>query len=94
MSELKTSQDIKLGYDNWYTWDHHIKSTIRRKNAFIAFGPEPADPRTPKQVISPMTAASSTPIITVTSQPSQEELKTYRKELKEWKTAKASRSSA
>jgi hypothetical protein len=88
MSELKSNQDIKLGYDNWHIWDRQIKSTIRRKNTYIAFDPEPTDPRNPKQVIPPTTSTSSSmPSMTVTSQPSKEELQTYREELKEWKTA-------
>jgi hypothetical protein len=70
MNESKSSQDIKPSYDNWYTWDLHIKSTIQRKNAYIAFNSGPTDPRTPKQVVPLMTATSSSmPSITVTSQP-------------------------
>jgi hypothetical protein len=88
MSEVKSNQDIKLGYDNWNMWDRQIKSTIRRKNAYIAFDPQPTDPCNPKQVVPPTTATpSSTPRVTFTPQPSLEKVKTYREELKEWKTA-------
>jgi len=88
MSELKNDQTIKLGYDNWYLWDRHIISTIRRKSAYVAFDPEPVDPRTQQQVAPPATTTpASTPSVTVTSQPTPEELRTYREELKEWRTA-------
>lgn len=89
MSEAKGDSTIKLGYDNWYLWDRHIKSTIRRKNAYIAFDPEPVDPRTQQQLVTLATAASATatPSVTFTPVPTAEELKTYREELKEWKRA-------
>jgi hypothetical protein len=87
MSKLKSSHDIKLSYDNWHIWDCYIKSTIRCKNAYLAFDPEPVDPRTLPQVISPMTlsASLSIPSITVTCQPSAKELEMYHSELKAWK---------
>lgn len=79
---------MKLAYDNWYTWDVHIKGIIRRKNAYIAFDPEPTGLRTSQQVIPPTAGTSSNILsVAVTSQPTPEELKMYRKELKEWRTA-------
>ena len=94
MSEQKTDSSVKLAYDNWNLWDRYIKSTIRRKNAYIAFDPEPVDPRVPQQApqaapVPPATTPATAPVpaITVTAQPTAEELKTYREELKEWKTA-------
>jgi hypothetical protein len=89
MSEQKNDSIIKLGYDNWYLWDRYIKSTIRRKNAYIAFDPEPTDPRAAQtQVVPAATAgATATPRVTVTPVPSAEELKAYREELREWRTA-------
>jgi hypothetical protein len=84
----KSDQTVKLGYDNWYLWDRCIKSTIRRKNAYIAFDPEPVDPRTQQQIAPPTTGApTTTPSISVMPQPTTEELKRYREELKEWRTA-------
>jgi len=89
MSESRNDESVKLGYDNWYLWDHQINSTIRRKNASVAFDPEPVNPRTTQQTTTPAAAgdpnASSTPSTTA-SQPTAEELKTYCAELKEWKT--------
>src|SRR5258706_1219905 len=90
MSNSKNDQTIKLSYDNWYLWDHHINSTIRQKNASVALDPEPVDPRTTQQTTTVATAG--TPSASGTSQPSTtpvptaDELKTYRDELKEWKT--------
>jgi hypothetical protein len=89
MSEQKNDSIIKLGYDNWYLWDRHIKSIIRRKNAYIAFDPEPIDPRAAQNQVVPAatTGTTATPSVTITSVPSTEELKTYREELREWRTA-------
>jgi hypothetical protein len=89
MSELKSSHDIKLSYNNWHIWDCYIKSTIRHKNAYLAFNPEPVDPHTSPQVISLTTSSASLliPGITVTCQPSAKELETYCSEPKEWKAA-------
>ena len=88
MSESKTTMSAKLTCDNWYLWDHHVKSVIRRKNAYIAFKPEPTDPRTTHQVIPPTTGTSSNvPGVTATSGPTSEELKTYRDDLEKWTTA-------
>jgi hypothetical protein len=58
MSESKNKQAVMLSYDNWYTWDHYIKSTTRRKNAYIAFDPAPADPRTTARATLSATATS------------------------------------
>ena len=85
MSESKNDQSIKLTYNNWHQWDRHITSTIRRKNAYIAFQPEPVDPRTQQQNIQ--TASTTTPNITITSQPTTEELKVYYDRLEKWSTA-------
>src|SRR5258706_4849660 len=91
MSNSKNDQTIKLSYDNWYLWDHHINSTIRQKNASVALDPEPVDPRTTQQTTTVATAG--TPSASGTSQPSTtpvptaDKLKTYQDELKEWKTA-------
>ena len=88
MSEPKHDSAIKLNYDNWYLWDRYIKSTIRRKNAYVAFDPEPIDPRTIQQVVlATATSAKTTPTVMVIPQASAGELKTYREEWKEWKTA-------
>ena len=87
MSESKT-ESIKLSFDNWYLWDHHIKSVIHHKNAYLAFKPEPTDPRTAWQVIPPTSGTSSNvPGITVTSVPTSEELKTYQDNLEKWTAA-------
>ena len=83
MSESESDQTIELNYDNWYLWDHHIISIIRRKNAYLAFDPQPVDPRA-QQLVNP---PSTTPNVTITPQPTSEELTTYREELKEWKAA-------
>jgi len=58
-------------------------STIRQKNAYLAFDPQPVDPRA-QQLVNP---PSTTPSVTITPQPTSEELTTYREELKEWKAA-------
>jgi len=55
MSESESDQTIKLNYDNWYLWDHHIMSTILRKNAYLAFDPQPVDPRAQQLVNPPST---------------------------------------
>ena len=93
MSDAKGEMFVRLGLDNWYEWNRYIKSTIRRKNAYIAFSPEPIDPRTP-QTATPGTTVTATPStttatpgITVTPAPTAAELKTYREELKEWHAA-------
>jgi len=92
MSDSKIDQTVKLSYDNWYLWDHHINSTIRRKNASVALDPEPVDPSTVQQTATtttspdPNAAGTSQPPPTAT-QPTTEEMKIYRDELKEWKTA-------
>jgi len=83
MSESESDHTIELNYDNWYLWDHHIISTILRKNAYLAFDPQPVDPRA-QQLVNP---PSTTPSVTITPQPTSEELRTYCEELKEWKTA-------
>jgi hypothetical protein len=88
MSEQKTEPTVKLGYENWHIWDHYVQSAIRRKNASIAFDPEPTNPRTQQQVVPAMaTGATTTPSITVSPQPTAEVLKTDRDELKEWNAA-------
>ena len=89
MSDQKGDSSIKLGYDNWYSWDRYITSTIRRKNAYIAFEPEPIDPRAAQNQVVPATttATTATPSVTVTPVPSADDIKTYRDELKEWKVA-------
>ena len=87
MSESKNEPAVKLGYDNWYLWDRYFTSTILRKNAEIALEPEPVNPSAQQQTTAPATTGTSgTPSVTVTTQPTAEELKTYRDELKEWKT--------
>ena len=93
MSDAKGEMFVRLGLDNWYEWNWYIKSTIRRKNAYIAFSPEPIDPRTP-QTATPGTTATTTPStttatpgITVTPAPTAAELKAYHEELKEWHAA-------
>ena len=87
MSESKT-KTIKLSFDNWYLWDHHIKSIIHQKNAYIAFKPKPTDLHTTQQVIPPTSGTSSNiPGITVTSRPTMEELKTYWDDLEKWMAA-------
>jgi len=83
MSESESDHTIELNYDNWYLWDLHIISTILRKNAYLAFDPQPVDPRA-QQLVDP---PSTTPGVTITPQPTSEELRTYREELKEWKAA-------
>jgi len=83
MSESESDQTIELNYDNWYLWDLHIMSTILRKNAYLAFDPQPVDPRA-QQLVNPPSTTSS---VTITPQPTSEELTTYREELKEWKAA-------
>ena len=85
MSESESDQTIELNYDNWYLWEHHIyiMSTILRKNAYLAFDPQPVDPRA-QQLSNP---PSTTPSVTITPQPTSEELTTYREELQEWKAA-------
>jgi hypothetical protein len=89
MSKPKSSHDIKLSYNNWHIWGCYIKSTIRHKNAYLTFNPEPVDPHTSPQAISLTTLLASLliPGITVTCQPSAKELETYHSELKEWKVA-------
>ena len=91
MSDSKNDQTVKLSYDNWYSWDHHINSTIRRKNASVALDPEPVDPHTAQQTTTVVTAGapstSGTSQPSATSLPTAEALKAYRDELKEWKTA-------
>ena len=84
MSEQRKDQLVVLNYSNWLLWEHYIKSSTRRKNAKFALDrPEPIDPRTPQ--IVPATA--TTPAITVTPQPTAEELKAYREELEKWEVA-------
>ena len=89
MSKSNNEPLVKLSYDNWYIWDFQIKSTILRKNAYVAFDPEPVNPCAQQQV-SPAGSTGSTtiPSITVSHTPTAEELKTYCKEHKEWKTAR------
>ena len=88
MSEPKHDSAIKLNYNNWYLWDCYIKSTIRRKNAYVAFDPEPIDLCTVQQIVpATATTTTTTPTIMVVPQPSADELKTYCEELKEWKSA-------
>ena len=87
MSESKSEQTITLKYDNWYVWDPYIMSAIRRENAYLAFDSEPVDPRTQQRVVPPATTLVPTPSVTTTPQPTNEELKAYREELKEWKAA-------
>ena len=89
MSESNNEPLVKLSYDNWYIWDFQIKSTILRKNAYVAFDPEPVDPRAQQQV-SPAGSTGSTtiPSITVSHTPTAEELKAYCEEHKEWKMAR------
>ena len=91
MSNLKLNSSVKLDYSNWHLWEHYIKSTIHRKNAYVALDPKPINPRAP-QVVQPAAtatatapAAATTPIITVTTVPTAEELKAYWEELKEWR---------
>src|SRR5258706_3715513 len=94
MSEQKINLSVKLTFDNWNLWDRHIKSTICRKNAYIAFDPEPINPSTPAPqqttlatTATATTSTTTTPVVMVTPTPTAEELKTYCEELKEWKTA-------
>lgn len=60
MSDSKGEPAVKLGYDNWFEWDRYIKSTIRRKNAYVAFNPKPIDPRV-QQGANPAAAPAATP---------------------------------
>ena len=87
MSESEDDQTIQLNYDNWYLWDRHIRSTIRRKNAYLAFNPKPVDPHAQQAVPPATTTPVPTPSVTVTPRPTSEELKTYREALKEWRAA-------
>lgn len=95
MSESKSNQSVELKFDNWYLWDRHIKSTIRRKNAYIAFDPEPVDPHTIQQAVpqtTDTTGASSsttgtTPNVSTPSTPTAEALKKYNDMLEKWTTA-------
>src|SRR5258706_942420 len=88
MGDHKTNLSVKLTYTNWNLWDCYVKSTIRRKNAYVAFNPEPITLSAPQQVVQVVTgSAPATPSITVIPKPSAEEMKAYCEELKEWKTA-------
>jgi len=88
MGDHKTNLSVKLTYTNWNLWDCYVKSTIRRKNAYVAFNPEPITLSAPQQVVQVVTgSATATPSITVIPKPSAEEMKAYCEELKEWKTA-------
>ena len=88
MSDHKIDSSVRLTYTNWNLWDCHIKSTIRHKNAYIAFDPKPVNPNALQQVVqAAASGTTTTPAVTVTIQPTAEELKTYREELKEWRTA-------
>ena len=81
MSKQRKDQLVVLSYNNWHLWEHYIKSSTRRKNAKFALDrPEPIDPRTPQVVPATVTA----PAITVTPQPTDEELKAYHEELERW----------
>ena len=87
MSESKNEPAVKLTYDNWYLWDCYFTSTILQKNAKIALEPEPINPCIQQQITTPAaTGTTGTPSISVTPQPTAEELKVYCDELKEWKT--------
>ena len=84
MSNKKGDQLVILSYNNWYQWEHYIKSSTRRKNAkFTINRPEPIDPRTP-QVIP---ATATAPAVTVTPQPTAEEMKAYCEGLEKWEVA-------
>ena len=87
MSEQKPVSSVKLGYDNWNLWDRYVKGTIRRKNAYVTFDLEPISPSAQPQVVQAASSATATPAVTVTTAPSSDELKAFRAELKEWKTA-------
>ena len=70
-----------LNYSNWLLWEHYMKSSMRHKNAKVTLDHlEPINPHTP-QVIP---ATATTPAITVTPQPTAEELKAYHEELEKW----------
>src|SRR5258706_3060390 len=91
MSKQKTTSSVKLTFDNWTLWNCNIKSTIRHKNAYIVLDPKPANPHTKQQAIPMATvvtmSTTATPAVAVTPQPTAEELKMYRDELKEWRSA-------
>lgn len=88
MSNHKTDSSVRLTYTNWNIWDRYVKSTICWKNAYIAFDPKPVDPSAPQQVVQVAAGGvTTTPAIMVAIQPTAEEMKAYREELKEWKTA-------
>lgn len=91
MSESRNDAAVKLTFGNWHLWDRYVISTIRRKNAYVAFDPEPTDPRNPAPATTSATAAATTSTTAATSTttlaPSADVLKTYREELKEWRVA-------
>jgi len=85
MNNQKSNSTVRLTYGNWHPWDRYVKSTIRWKNAYITFDPKPINPCTQQQIVPAATTA--TPSVTVIPLPTPEEMKVYREELKEWKTA-------
>lgn len=87
---------VMLGYDNWHLWDRHIKSTIRRKSAYIAFSPKPVDPSqlpataTPIAAPSTSTAATTSTTATATAtapKSTAEEMKKFETALEKWTDA-------
>jgi len=89
MSEYKLDSYVRLGYENWQCWELYVQSAVLRKNAIIMFDPMPVDPQTQQQVIIPATVAgtTTTPSVMVNTQPTAEELKTYRDGLEKWRSA-------